>query len=141
MADTPRGRELHDIDEDRCWELLEAATLGRLVSVVDGRLHLVPVTYSVIDRSIVFRTVAGTRLDHAMNNPGAEGVFEIDDAGERVEGAWSVVVAGALEPVLSLVRVSELDRRAAPSWLLGDTGGSWVQLLPFKVTGRERSAA
>lgn len=137
MTDNARGREVRTVDEDRCWELLEQAALGRLATIVDGRLHLVPLTFSVIDRSIVFRTVEGTKLDHAMNNPGVEGVFEIDDLGDGLQGAWSVVVAGALEPVLSLVRVAELDRRAEPSWLLGDTGGTWVQLLPFKVTGRE----
>ena len=140
MPDRARGREVREIDEDRCWELLDQAALGRLATIVDGRLHLVPLTFSVIDHSIVFRTVAGTKLDHAMNNPGAEGVFEVDDLGDGLHGAWSVVVTGAVEPVLNLVRVAELDRRAEPSWLLGDTGGTWVQLLPFRVTGRELAA-
>lgn len=137
MVDEPTRRELREVDEERCWELLEQGILGRLATIVDGRLHLVPITYSVIDQSIVFRTVEGTKLDHAMNNPGAQAVFEIDDTGGGLRGAWSVVVAGPIEPVLSLVRAAELDRRADPSWLLGDTGGTWVQLLAYKVTGRE----
>lgn len=134
-------RQLREIDEERCWELLQQGTLGRLATLVDGRLHVVPVTYSVIDRSVVFRTVEGTKLDHAMNNPGAEAAFEIDEADDDLHDAWSVVVAGPIEPVLNLVRIAELDRRADPSWLLGDTGGTWVQLLPYKITGRELAAA
>src|SRR5688572_21723558 len=73
-----------------CWRLLGEHRLGRLGLVVDGEPVILPVNFVVHQRSIVFRTAGGTKLDAATDWPAV--AFEIDGTeGER--GGWSVLVS------------------------------------------------
>ncbi len=65
-------------------------SLGRLVTAVDDEAHVFPVNFVVQNRTVLFRTAAGTKLiSAAINN---QVVFEADDH-TAAEG-WSVIVRG-----------------------------------------------
>ena len=84
---TPSANGVVVLPVSECWALLASATLGRLVSSVDGRPEIFPVNYVVQGRTVLFRTAGGTKLiSTAINN---NVVFEVDDH-NAAEG-WSVL--------------------------------------------------
>ena len=48
------------IDRDACLELLRTRSVGRLGIVVAGQPLILPVNYSVLDETIVFRSAPGS---------------------------------------------------------------------------------
>ena len=89
------------------------------------------------DGAVVMRSTTGTRLSATLASPGVPAVLEVDDLDARAGTGWSVVARGTLTPVLGLIEATHLDRTQAPSWLLGDTEGTWVRFEIARMTGRE----
>jgi nitroimidazol reductase NimA-like FMN-containing flavoprotein (pyridoxamine 5'-phosphate oxidase superfamily) len=85
------------LSDDECWALLAKETLGRLAVSVRGEPDIFPVNYAVMDRSIVVRTTAGSKLVSLMLN--ASVAFEIDGLREQDNVAWSVVAKGLARDV------------------------------------------
>lgn len=56
-----------------------------------GREAILPVNYSVVDRSVVFRTAPGSGPAEVT---GTEVVFEVDHVDEALSQGWSVLVRG-----------------------------------------------
>ncbi len=55
-----------DLTEHECWSLLEGHVVARLAVDIGGRPDIFPINYVVDDRSIVFRSGAGTKLAGAV---------------------------------------------------------------------------
>jgi len=80
------------LSEEECWELVDAATVGRLGFVADGDVKIIPVNY-MVDVDVIIRTlpdgiiakVAGTRVS-----------FEVDYHSPQGAG-WSVLMHGPLK--------------------------------------------
>ena len=122
------------IDRDDCLELLRARGVGRIGIVVAGQPLILPVNYSVLDETIVFRSAPGSKLTAGPRSPAC---FQIDDFDESACSGWSVMVVGRLEEVDE--RDTEQLRRAGAvglrSWAPGERD-HWMRLFPRQITGR-----
>jgi len=119
------------LTRDECLAVLSRNDLGRLaVALADGQPDIFPVNYVLDGDRVVFRSLAGTKLDHAALDRVA---FEVDDRNSA--GAVSVVVKGvAREITTALDPESERQRQLELETPL--SGDHWVRIVPSSVTGR-----
>ncbi|HAM26645.1 MAG TPA: hypothetical protein DCP11_08055 [Microbacteriaceae bacterium] len=126
---------IEELSEDVCWELLDAAAVGRLAVAADDGVDIFPVNYLVKDRVIFFRSAPGAKLMDITEHPSV--AFETEGVHRRVR--WSVVVKGQAERlgvdadieesgVLGLRSLSPRDK-----W-------NYVRITPSAVTGRRFTA-
>ena len=114
-----------------CWNLLSSASLGRLVTSVDGEPDIFPVNFVVQHRTVLLRTAEGTKLVSAAINNNV--LFEADD--HNVAEGWSVIVKG----MARLLRTDEEIDEAEGAQLLPWTATvkqHFVRIRPLSVTGR-----
>ena len=45
------------LSEDECWSLLSSMSLGRLVTILDGKPEIFPVNFATRRRTVLFRSV------------------------------------------------------------------------------------
>jgi len=120
-----------ELRPDACLALLRTQNLGRLaVSRPGAAPYVVPVNYSVLRHSIVFRTTPGTKLDLVVTEPVS---FEVDHYDDEAEIGWSVVVEG--------LAYEASDREMEYEDVVVDSAAEqqnsrWVRLMPDLVTGR-----
>ena len=137
VADPSISRDQHGleiIDVDECWRLLASAPVGRVGFSSGGRFQILPVTYGLHDRSIVFRTAPGEKLWAAvMRQPVA---FEIDAWNARDRNGWSVLVVGVADEVTDPAITEKLDRAGIAPWAPTGHADQWVRIMPEEVTGR-----
>ena len=134
MDDTANtnGDAIAEFDQARCLQLLANTSLGRLVTVTDGRAEIYPVNY-VLSREgkLYFRTAEGGKLSELTVHP--EVVFQVDDIVGRF--AWSVVVRGRarrLDGFDEINRAEELDLKP---WI-PTLKYNFVEITPEKLSGR-----
>lgn len=116
------------IDSDGCLLLLRGRQVGRLGIVVAGEPIILPVNYTVLDGTIVFRSAPGSKLDMG---PRAPACFEVDEFDESMSTGWSVLVAGRLEEI----DAGEVGDADVTPWAPGERD-HWMRLVPRRVTGR-----
>jgi len=56
------------LDEAECLELLSRSSIGRVAVTIGAVPAVFPVNFRLVDRSIVFRTGTGTKLDAAVRH-------------------------------------------------------------------------
>lgn len=115
----------------QCWEMLSSATLGRLVTCVDGRPEIFPINFAVRGRNVLFCTAEGTKLVSAVMNE--QVLFEVDQ--HDAATGWSVIVKG----VARVLRSDEELADAAQAGLLpweAPARQHFVRIRPLSVTGR-----
>lgn len=77
---------------DKCLELLSTGVVGRAAVCTPAGPRIVPVNYSVVGESIVFRTTPYSVLGtYAWNTKLA---FEVDEVDVTKQNGWSVVALG-----------------------------------------------
>jgi nitroimidazol reductase NimA-like FMN-containing flavoprotein (pyridoxamine 5'-phosphate oxidase superfamily) len=114
-----------------CWNLLSSASLGRLVTVVDGQPEIFPVNYVVQHRTVLFRTAEGTKLVSSVINNNV--LFEADD--HNVAEGWSVIVKGTAQTLHTDEEFDEAERAQLLPWTaMGKQ--HYVRIRPLSVTGR-----
>ncbi|MFN6546262.1 pyridoxamine 5'-phosphate oxidase family protein [Mycolicibacterium nivoides] len=119
------------LSERESWELLGSVSLGRLVTAVDDEAHVFPVNFVVQNRTILFRTAAGTKLiSAAINN---QVVFEADDH-TAAEG-WSVIVRGVARTLRTDEELDEAEQAQLLPWT-ATSKTHYVRVSPVRVTGR-----
>ena len=134
MKASERERELDEIPEGECLDILEQHSLGRIAVVVDGQPQIFPVNYAMSGRIIAFRTGSGTKLSHA---PGSRVCFEIDGYDSSAGTGWSVMVLGvAVDATDSFDDVSWAAHAATPWPLAPGAKPFRVGIEPSQVTGR-----
>src|SRR4051812_8228621 len=90
---TTRPR-LDVLPEAECLELLARERLGRL-ALTSGALPVVlPINFVLVDRTIVFATDPGLKLDAARGHVVA--CLEVDGFERWRHGGWSVLATGRL---------------------------------------------
>lgn len=120
-----------DLDPETCLGLLREQSIGRLaISRPDAAPHLVPVNYTVLSRSIVFRTTPGTKLDLLVTEPIS---FEVDHWDATGRTGWSVVVQGLAYEASD--REMEYEHLSLDS-VAEQQHSRWVRLVPDVITGR-----
>lgn len=119
------------LSETECWQHMASASLGRLVTSVDGNPAIFPVNFAVQNKTILFRTAEGTKLVGAAINNNV--LFEVDD--HNVAEGWSVIVAGSARSLRSDEEIAEAERAELLSWI--DTEKAhFIRIRPRSVTGR-----
>ena len=120
-----------ELDHDTCLELLQSKSVGRLaVAGTGGAPHLVPVNYTLLRGSVVFRTMPGTKLTRLVTEPVS---FEVDEWDPEGGTGWSVVVQGLAYEASDREMECEDIRLDSP----GERQNSrWVRLMPDTITGR-----
>jgi uncharacterized protein len=115
-----------------CWRLLAGDRLGRVGLVVDGEPVILPVNYVVHERSVVFRTAAGTKLATMTSWPTV--AFEVDGR-EGDDLGWSVLVSGRPEMLTDAASVRAVEALGLHPWAPGSKL-HWVRIVPRRVSGR-----
>lgn len=124
---------LVELSQQECWELLESATLGRVVVAVGSTPDVFPVNYRVHRGEIVVRTEAGTKLAAATLIGTV--AFEVDDHDDATRTGWSVVLKGHAREATHLDELVELDGLGVEPWV--DAPKSrWLVIAPDEITGR-----
>lgn len=126
--------ELAVIAEDECLELLRTARVGRVIVSMDALPAAFPVNFRVVDRRIVFRTGAGTKLAAAAAH--AVLGFEVDEIDVERRAGWSVLVVGMGTVVTDPAEIRILDRAGVDSWWASGAGAQYVVIEPGRVSGR-----
>lgn len=104
--------ELRELSYAECRALLVRQRAGRVaVSTPDGP-HIVPLNYSVVDESIVFRTTPFSILASYGRN--AKLAFEVDHFRDEQQLGWSVVARGRADVVSDPEELLRIRKVCAP---------------------------
>lgn len=142
-ADRPPGPgraghapEFTELTRTECGDLLATHGVGRLAVPTAQAPVIVPVNYSVVDGTIVFRTARGAAPSLAVGCPVA---FEVDRIDDTFSEGWSVLVRGHARMVTDLGEAHRLAGRAHSTPWAGGRRDVWVRIHPYAVTGRRIS--
>lgn len=88
---------MDEISRDEVLDLLNSAPVAHLGMVENGEPYVVPMSFVLVGDRILFRTMAGRKLDAIKSNPAV--CLEVTDLDEK-SGSWvSVIVKGLAEEV------------------------------------------
>jgi len=119
---------------EECLALLATTPVGRIAFVHDGDAVILPINIGLSNRSIVFSTQPGSKLDAAVMIRQVS--VEIDGWNSASHDGWSVLVKGAAYLVTEADEIDKLNRLSVRSWVRPDAPRSWVRVLPNEITGR-----
>lgn len=126
------------LDRDECLELLSREWRGRVGVSSNALPAILPVSYLLVDDQIVFRSIAGSKLE-AIGR-GEVVCFEVDHADRDAGTAWSVLAVGQARAVTDAAVRADLDARAGELWPPIDAA-AWVQLDTDLLSGRRLVSA
>ena len=129
-----RYPQVNNLSVDECWAQLRTMVVGRLAIGGQEFPELFPINYVVDRGTVMFRSDPGTKIAASLQK--APVAFEVDGFEPATKVAWSVVLKGALEPVLETAEI--LDAVALPlfPWQHGNKG-FFVRVVPVEVSGRQ----
>lgn len=128
-----------ELDEATCLELLTGSIVGRVAVCTPDGPHLVPVNYSVLENSVVFRTTPYSVL--GANAWVGRLAFEIDHLDHDQRRAWSVVAHGRGEMVVDAEELALVRAIGDPQpWASGNRA-LYVRLRWTTLTGRRLGPA
>ncbi len=112
-------------------------SVGRLAVIVDGHPDIFPVNYVVDERTVVFRTAPGTKLDGVhTSNPVA---LEVDGYDKAENLAWSVVLRGVAEEHTRPIGPYESALVSSLPWQAGEKNHI-VRITTLNLSGRRFTA-
>lgn len=130
---------LEELTEAESLQLIEQAEIGRIG--YSGRYGpvVVPVTYKIVDGSVVFRTAVGGALGEDLRTGIADAeykvAFEIDTLDPASRTGWSVMIQGAAHHVDDETERAEVELAGIESWAGGERE-HFVRIMPTAITGR-----
>jgi len=119
------------LDENECWRLLAASSLGRFAVRFHDGVDVFPVNYLVHGRELFFRSAPGSKLIDLTREPGV--AFEID--GEHARHVWSVVVHGTAQRLASDKDIEDAGIQLLETWHPSEKF-NYVRISPDTVSGR-----
>jgi nitroimidazol reductase NimA-like FMN-containing flavoprotein (pyridoxamine 5'-phosphate oxidase superfamily) len=126
--------ELRELSYAECRALLVRQRAGRVaVSTPDGP-HIIPLNYSVVDESIVFRTTPFSVL--ATYGRNAKLAFEVDHFRDEQQLGWSVVARGRADVVTDAEQIGRIRRVSAPLPWADGTRNLYFRLDWKELSGR-----
>jgi nitroimidazol reductase NimA-like FMN-containing flavoprotein (pyridoxamine 5'-phosphate oxidase superfamily) len=152
MSADPVGRpviwdaQVEQLDEAECLRLISGGGVGRIAYSSRMGLAVLPVSYKMLDGSIVVRAPLGSTLDEDLRT-GIRGAdykvtFEIDQVGKDTEegwfDGWFVVIQGPAHHVDSHDDCLWAWRRA-PQPADWRTREHFVRITPSLIVGRRVS--
>ncbi|MDH6622494.1 nitroimidazol reductase NimA-like FMN-containing flavoprotein (pyridoxamine 5'-phosphate oxidase superfamily) [Streptomyces sp. LBL] len=128
-----RHIEFTELTEQECRDLLGTHGVGRLALTTPAGPVVVPVNYSVVDETVVFRTDSGTT---PAQTSGHRVGFEVDRIDDVLSQGWSVLVRGRAHAVTDPDEVHRLAEQAHSTPWAGGRRDLWIRIEPDTVTGR-----
>ena len=117
-----------------CRELLGGGVFGRVAVCTPAGPRILPVNYSVVDESVVFRTSDdGVVATHGWDSAIA---FEVDHVDYADHKGWSVVATGRAERVENEDELAHIRRTWEPRPWAGGSRPLYVRLPWDELTGR-----
>ena len=126
--------EAMELSYGKCRELLSSGVFGRVGVCTPEKPVILPVNYSVVGESIIFRTSPyGVVANHDWSSQIA---FEIDYVDYADHKGWSVLATGAGERVEDPDELALIKRTWDPSPWAGGSRPLYVKLAWEELTGR-----
>ncbi|MET8145713.1 pyridoxamine 5'-phosphate oxidase family protein [Sphaerisporangium sp. NPDC005288] len=139
MNDRVAPPSLEELDLAECLRLIAPGGIGRVGFTAATGPVILPVTYVMYEKSVLFRTAFGGPLDEDLST-GVAGVelkvaFEVDDfdADDRV--GWSVLIQGAAHRVSAEDELAAVRASGVEPWAGGERR-LYVRVNPVQITGR-----
>lgn len=125
---------LEAIEPDECWRLLAEGRLGRIgFTAHSGRPVILPVNYTLDDRTILIRSGGGPKLEAARR--GDLVAFEVDEIDAEAHTGWSVSVTGRARWVSDPHELARLETSEWETWAAGPRDHV-IAVEPLHVGGR-----
>jgi nitroimidazol reductase NimA-like FMN-containing flavoprotein (pyridoxamine 5'-phosphate oxidase superfamily) len=126
--------EVEELSESKCRQLLGGGVFGRIGLCTPAGPVILPVNYSLVSESIIFRTAAdGVVARHDWSAPMA---FEVDHVDYADQRGWSVLAVGRAQPVEDDDELALISRTWEPRpWASGERA-LHVRLSWERLTGR-----
>jgi nitroimidazol reductase NimA-like FMN-containing flavoprotein (pyridoxamine 5'-phosphate oxidase superfamily) len=126
-------RALRTLSPADCFDLLEQGGIGRVGFASADGVMMLPVTFAVSRKNIIFRTAPDTLLALYANAPVS---FEADRLDEALRQGWSVLVHGHAHKVTDEREIKRLEgeTRLEP-WAAG-ARDVYVRIAPTRISGR-----
>jgi nitroimidazol reductase NimA-like FMN-containing flavoprotein (pyridoxamine 5'-phosphate oxidase superfamily) len=122
--------ELRELTYAECRALLVREQAGRVAVATPDGPHIIPLNYSVVDESIIFRTTPFSLLATYARN--AKLAFEVDHFHREHQLGWSVVARGRADVITDNDELARVRKIWAPlPWADG------ARNLHFRLTWSE----
>ncbi|MEU6370116.1 pyridoxamine 5'-phosphate oxidase family protein [Streptomyces sp. NPDC046931] len=133
LGQAGRRPKFTELTAQECRDLLSTHGVGRLAMHTASGPVIVPVNYSVVQGTLVFRT-----RPHAVpaQAAGAQVAFEVDHLDEALSQGWSVLVSGHAQAVTDPETVRRLEEQAYSTPWAGGQRELWIRIEPLGITGR-----
>ena len=119
---------------EECIDCLGQVPVGRVAITVGALPVILPVNFALVDDSIYFRTVSGTKLAAATSS--AVVAFEIDSYESDGQTGWSVLVQGMANIVTDVPTLERIARVELDAWALPVEADNVVRVEMNTMTGR-----
>ena len=117
----------------QCMDLLSQSHLARIAWQAADAQQILPITYTVFEGLIYFRTSPYSILSELLRpTPIA---LEVDELDQRTRTGWSVVVHGQSRAVAEPAEVTRLWANDPVPWAPGGRN-LFIEITPTQVTGR-----
>jgi len=113
--------------------LLAGSEIGRVIVSIDALPAALPVSYLVVDDSVVFRSAPGSKLTAAVRHTVVG--FQVDEFDREQHTGWSVLVVGNSDVVTDEAEIAKLDSAGVPSWF-PDALPHYVRIGLQRISGR-----
>ena len=121
------------LSDDECWSLLSSMSLGRLVTIMDGKPEIFPVNFATRRRTVLFRTAQGTKLSSAVM---ADWVaFEADYHDPALTWGWSVIIKGRAHLLSATEEILDAEEAPLRPWT-ATPKPLYVRVIAMEITGR-----
>lgn len=130
---------VEELSESESLSLVAEAGIGRIgFNGMFGPVVL-PVTYRMLDGTVVFRTREGSSLSEDLRTGIADAeykvAFEIDDIDASSRTGWSVLIQGGARNVEDEAERARMGTISVEPWVGGERF-AYVRITPTRVTGR-----
>ncbi|MBU1801410.1 pyridoxamine 5'-phosphate oxidase family protein [Nocardioides sp.] len=90
--DRSAERQLQELSEHDCWNLVSSAVVGRMAWQGSGGITIVPVNFVLDGREVLVRTAAYSAMARECDD--AAVAFEVDRHDPMARSGWSVLIRG-----------------------------------------------
>lgn len=127
------GRVLRAISPEDCMDLLEPGGIGRVGFSSGAAVMMLPVTFALQNRTIVFRTAPDTLLASHANGVVS---FQADQYDQALREGWSVLIQGHARKVATEREVRQIEGQTGlEPWAPG-ARDVYVRVTPARISGR-----
>lgn len=132
------SREPQELEQWECESLLRSHVVGRVGVPARGAPYILPVNYSVVDETIIFRTAPYGVLGSLGRD--TDLAFEIDQFDHERQRGWSVLARGPAEAVLEPEELGHIESVWPPQPWAGGTRPLHIRIRWIELTGRKLGA-